>query len=495
MSLAVTTPARSCQAPWTSLHLDPRGWVTACTVNKRDPIGHVHDGALIDLWRSERERRFRTLFDDGAVAPGCGLCRWQRESAGDAAMYARVYDHLAPRADADWPVHLELTLSSDCNLACAMCNGAFSSTIRRRREGLAPMRSPYGDEFFEQLPALLAHLHTTKFLGGEPFLAKENLRVWELMADQPERPACHVTTNGTVYTARVADVLAEVPMSIAVSMDGVTAPTVERIRSGADLGTILTNLDRFQDHVERHGTDLSLTFCLMVENWSELPDFLVFAEQRDLSVYVNTVVSPIRFSLYHLSAPQLAEVVDALAGSDQRMEVLLDRNLAVWRDQLHRLRHALAEPLDKSEIPVHLPALRRPPTLPIPANPTPVAAEEELARWSGQAGVGRLRVDADGRIGDVDADAVAGINLDRMAGLGIDELFLWLQSAYGRLDASHYLVHAPESGDRVLGFGAGDGGTEVRMISGADPDGGAWWRLAARPTPPDATADPTGSSS
>ena len=149
-------------------------------------------------------------FDDGAVAPGCGLCRWQRESAGDAAMYARVYDHLAPHADADWPVHLELTLSSDCNLACAMCNGAFSSTIRRRREGLAPMRSPYGDEFFEQLPALLAHLHTTKFLGGEPFLAKENLRVWELMADQPERPACHVTTNGTVYTARVADVLAEV---------------------------------------------------------------------------------------------------------------------------------------------------------------------------------------------------------------------------------------------------------------------------------------------
>jgi len=470
-----------CHAPWTSLHLDPLGWATACTANKRDPLGNVAGRSLLEIWTGPAAEGFRASFEDAGLAPGCDVCRWQHASSGTETMYARIYDYLpVPHPDV-WPHHIEFTLSTECNLECVMCNGSFSSTIRRRREGLAAQRSPYDDAFFEQLPPFLDHLRTAKFLGGEPFLSRENHRVWDLMARSSNHPTCHVTTNGTVFTRHTEEALDAVSMSFAVSMDGCTAATVEHIRRGARLIDILANLDRFQAHVDRHGTDLSLTFCLMTENWHELADFLVFGERRGLSVYVNTVLSPSRFSLYHLAPNDLAEIVSQLSVQDRRMEATLDLNLAIWRDQLSRLRHATSGPAINAGVPVHFPALRAPSSTRLDAPLSATEAERALRDWTTDRAVATVDVDPSGTIASAEMGGISTIHLDRLVGCGIDEVFVWLQSAFGRLDTSTATVHRPDAGDRVIRFDDGVQATEVRLVSGAHPDGGAWWRVASRP--------------
>lgn len=471
----------ACLAPLVNLHLDPEGWVTVCAANKREPLGHVADAPLLDLWRGEGAARFRSRFVDGGVSGGCEMCRWQQATAGHDAMYARIYDHLDASEPA-WPRHLELTLSSACNLQCVMCNGAFSSSIRLHREGLPTRPSAYDDRFFEQLPPFLAHAETAKFLGGEPFLAPENLRVWELVAELSSKPACHVTTNGTVFNRRVAELLDAVPMSFAVSMDGATAATVERIRAGARYVDVVANLDRFAAHVERNGTSLSLTYCLMTENWHELADFLRFADDRDLPVFVNTVTSPTRLSVYHRPPGELAAIVESLDRIDEEVRARLGRNRAVWDDQLRRLRSACEAPINDGEVPVHFPGFVHPPKVPVPRSPSADEAEAELVAWSGGGAVAQLVVDPTGRIASVEGD-LPGVHLGRLHQLGIDELYLWLQSALGRLDGSTYLRHAPEAGDRILFFAGAGERTEVRLVSGADAGQTAWWRVASRVAP------------
>lgn len=473
-------PAPICAAPWTSLHLDPEGWATACAANRRDPLGHVTDAPLIELWRGRSGSRFRSHFADGQMAPGCEVCRWQRATSGAAGMYARIYDHLDIPERALWPSHLEFALSADCNLECEMCNGSHSSAIRRRREGLDARESPYGPDFLDQIGPVVAHAREAKFLGGEPLLAPINHAIWELMAELEEPPTCHVTTNGTILTPKVAGLLDRFPMSFAVSMDGIRAETVERIRRGARLDRILSNLDRFQAHCERWGTDLSLTYCLMRDNWHELADFLLFAERRGLGVFVNTVLSPSRFSLYLLPPHDLRAILDQLEQRSDQLEGALDRNLPVWRDQLDRLHQALDRPVSTREVPVHLPTLRRPPEIDIPEPVDAAGAEDRLARWSGGSAIAHLVVDRRGTIVSVGGADIEGVRLARLLGLGIDEVFVWLQSAFGRYDGSTYLVHAPDSGDRVLRFQRPQSTSELRLISGLEPDGSGWWRIALR---------------
>ncbi|MGN6694073.1 MAG: SPASM domain-containing protein, partial [Aquihabitans sp.] len=166
--------AVACRAPWTALHFDQHGWVTACTANKRDALGNVATSTLEEIWHGLAAQRFRSAFGDGSLGAGCDLCSWQRSHGGDEAMYARLYDGGEIADEMAGPVHVEFAMSNRCNLACEMCNGALSSTIRQRRDGLPPLASAYPDRFFDELRAFTPTLARAKFLGGEPFLAPEN---------------------------------------------------------------------------------------------------------------------------------------------------------------------------------------------------------------------------------------------------------------------------------------------------------------------------------
>jgi MoaA/NifB/PqqE/SkfB family radical SAM enzyme len=334
------------------MYLDQRGQVRACCQNDYHLLGNVTERPLLDIWRGEKARELREAMARQDLDLGCDFCEWQVAKGRPDLAFARWFDQFPVESDEPpWPQQLELAVSNTCNLQCVMCDGEWSSSIRSQREGLPPLPKAYDDAFFEGLVPFLPHLRRVKFLGGEPFLAAETLRVMDLLVDQGLRTECHVTTNGTQWSPRVERILDRLPVGVSVSIDAATAATYESIRVGSSWDTLMANLDRFQERADAKGTYLGLTFCLMVANWHEFFDFCLLADRRGLEGAVNTVRHPHHLSLYMLDADALAEVVSALDATDRDRSDELTGSRTVWDRELARLRAQLVDRRSGASVP------------------------------------------------------------------------------------------------------------------------------------------------
>jgi MoaA/NifB/PqqE/SkfB family radical SAM enzyme len=337
-------PFRSaCYAPFVGMSFDVFGFVSVCSFSRATPLGRVGDVPLIEMWTGPVATAMRDAVRSDDLGAYCGRCAEEIAGGNLHGVLAHGFDRFVARDPLPWPTRIEFALSNTCNLECVMCSGDFSSSIRSRREALPPLASAYPDEFIDELEPFLPDLEQARFLGGEPFLSRMNFRIWERMIAVGSSAECNVTTNGTQWNTRVESVLDQLPFSIGVSIDGVRPETVESIRTGASYGQIMANLQHFINYRDRRGTSLSVTFCLMVDNWQEFGDFLVFGEERGCRVHVNTVRQPAVHSLYQLPTNQLSEVLDSLHGTADVYAARLDLNRDVWTEQLERLSRHLDE--------------------------------------------------------------------------------------------------------------------------------------------------------
>ncbi|CAB4805390.1 MAG: radical SAM protein [Actinobacteria bacterium] len=335
-------PFRSaCYAPFVGLSFDMNGSVSVCAFTRTKPLGRVGETPLMEMWRGERISRLREAVVADDLSYACSRCAEEIAGGNLSGSLAVGFDQFTASSDPEWPTRMEFALSTACNLQCVMCSGEFSSSIRAHREGLPPLPQSYGDEFLEELDPFLPHLQQARFLGGEPFLAEINFRIWERMIELGLQVECNVTTNGTQWTPRVQRVLEQLPFSIGISIDGTTPETVELIRSGGSYARIMENLAQFVAYRDRHGSSLSLTFCLMIENAHEFVDYLLMAEDLGCQVYVNTVRQPVRHSLYQLAPDDLQEVLSRMEVQAAAVAGRLSLNSAALQEQLARLRSHL----------------------------------------------------------------------------------------------------------------------------------------------------------
>ena len=332
----------ACYAPFASLYFDQFGFVRACCQNSQHSLGNLARSTIDEIWNGVRAKVLRDALRRYDFSLGCKFCQWEALE-GDYA-YAQLFDKLSVPSETEfWPKQMEFAVSNTCNLECVMCGGEWSSAIRSRREKLPPLPKVYADQFFVDLRKYLPHLESLKVLGGEPFVQQESFRIWNMLIEDSLRIPCHVTTNGTQFNAKVERVLENLPLSIAVSMDGATKATVETIRKNARYEEVIENFKRFHAYARRQGTGIDLTYCLMTINWHEFGEFLQFAEEWDCSVYVNTVIHPPKYSLSCITPEELRPIVEALESQTDKILPFLKRNRQVWTDQINRLRNRLMD--------------------------------------------------------------------------------------------------------------------------------------------------------
>jgi MoaA/NifB/PqqE/SkfB family radical SAM enzyme len=332
----------ACYAPTVSMYFDQFGNVRACCQNTETLMGNVAHQSIREIWGSSTTRRLRAALRRNDLSDGCGFCQWQIDQGDEEIVFARIFDeHHVASGHPDWPVQMEFSMTNSCNLQCIMCNGDWSSSIRAHREHRAPLPEVYGEAFFEELAEFLPHLRKTNFLGGEPFLGKEPLRVLDMLADLDHPPDVAVTTNGTQWSERIEAICERLPISFVLSLDGITKATYESIRIGSDFDHVMANLDRFRASAERHGTMVTLAHCLMVPNWREFSRLLRFAEDRGLEVGMNEVLFPVELSLFQLPPAELREVVVTMERDDGGIAASLDLLRPVWDGQVAALRHRL----------------------------------------------------------------------------------------------------------------------------------------------------------
>jgi radical SAM protein with 4Fe4S-binding SPASM domain len=341
---APTLATTVCLAPSMMLYLDPSGDVRPCCKNNV-AIGNVGRTRLTEIWWGANRALLEKSVEAGDFSQGCVQCEAEMGAEGRDLVYPANFDRyepdLAPTRSERWPLRMEFNLSNSCNLQCIQCNGLLSSSIRLHREHQPPLPKVYGDQFFEDLELFIPHLVDAQFAGGEPFMAAESYRVWDMIARlNPELP-CTTVTNATQWNRRIQEVLETLVMGFVFSIDGVTKDTYEAVRIGADFESVMANVERYAAIARSHELPLEVNYCQMLQNYHGLADVLRWAEERGMHVNVSVVRDPPSCSL---AAADDAVLAEALALYERQYDAVaadLDLNLEAWEREVVRIRRWL----------------------------------------------------------------------------------------------------------------------------------------------------------
>lgn len=300
-----------CHAPSKSLYFGMRGEVMLCCANRSHLAGRYPEQSIREIWGSAQTLKVREALQRGDMSLGCKGCCELIRGGNYANMPGRIYDAI-PSHPGGWPSRMDFELSNTCNLECVMCRGELSSAIRRNRDKLPPIPSPYGDAFVRELEEFIPHLHQSYFAGGEPFMIQQYLDIWDRMAVLNPGHQLSVQTNATLISDRVKRLLEQLRISIAVSIDSVQQERLEAIRVNAKWDTVLPNIHYLLDYCRRKGTQLTISYTPMTLNWMELPEAIAFCNDLDVKIYFNNLSYPRPLAFANMPAAELEQVVKHL---------------------------------------------------------------------------------------------------------------------------------------------------------------------------------------
>lgn len=161
-----------------------------------------------------------------------------------------------------------------------------------------------------------------QFSGGEPLLEPETLKrclifLRDHAGEKIVRPS--LTTNGTLLTPRLADLLAAHDVALQVSCDGVAA--AQDRRSAGTLGHILEGLSALRRNHPRY-------FAERVEIRAGLSPSTVDAMASSCKVFFELAAPDVKFyPIMGYSEDCPAETYEALCA---QMELMVERSVAHW---------------------------------------------------------------------------------------------------------------------------------------------------------------------
>lgn len=331
----------TCSAPDSALYFRPDGIIAACCASWH-VLGRVDAlprASLRDIWDGAAARTLRRAVASRDWGFGCWECGALIDTGRREQSLAVEFDDIAQPHRAPFPKLMDFALSNRCNLQCVMCNGGLSSAIRAHREHRPPLGRVYDDRFFSELAEFLPHLQRASFKGGEPFLAPENARIWDLMLGGGFDCDVSVTTNGTVLNDRAVRYLRELRMSVNVSVDAVNPDLLKAIRVGVDPAALWRNIDELRSITASTGSSLTMSFCLMSSNWHELPEFLRRAREREANPNVIWVSGPAEHGIWALGPDELRRATQELRASAED-SALCEADRSVLASTAQRLESA-----------------------------------------------------------------------------------------------------------------------------------------------------------
>jgi radical SAM protein with 4Fe4S-binding SPASM domain len=172
--------------------------------------------------------------------------------------------------DPPLPKHLQLEVTSACNLRCVMCLVRYRPPVNKLT-GAMPI------ELFTRLVDEVPGLARLTLQGlGEPLLSPYLLDMVHLAVDR--RITVGFNTNATLLNRRRAAELVRSRVDwLHVSLDAASAPTYESVRDGADFATVTANLAGLVDAKREASSStpwIRVVFVAMRDNVAELPDLV-----------------------------------------------------------------------------------------------------------------------------------------------------------------------------------------------------------------------------
>lgn len=218
------------------------------------------------------------------------ISQWESSLPHEYWDYREKWENL-PKENivSDFPIHLDIEATSDCNLLCTMCprtelieNDAFWEVKR------------FDQDLYKKIidEGVKLGLCSVKFnYLGEPLL---NKKIYEMIAYAKDKGVIDVmlNTNATALTdANCRKLLDSGIDKLFFSFDSPNREKYNEIREGADFDEVLSNIKRFMEIRAERGVIIPFTrisMVLMKENRHEWQDFKnLFEPIVDSVAYVD----------------------------------------------------------------------------------------------------------------------------------------------------------------------------------------------------------------
>ena len=295
-----------CYAPFKSLYFTPEGKVYSCCYNRSHILGSYPERSILEIWKGESIQSLRSSLGANDLTNGCFSCLTQMEEGTFSTVLAKHFDDYPLRK---FPSVMEFELSNVCNMACVMCDGRYSSVIRKEREMLPPIHNPYNAGFVLQLEEFIPHLSKAKFQGGEPFLIPIYYDIWEKILEVNPNCVISVQTNGSVLNERIKKLLEKGNFHITVSVDAASEEVFDTIRLKGDFTQVISNIQYFQSLCKSKNAYFGVATCPMQQNWHEIPDIIRTCNDMDAEITFNRVWHPPNCALWSCSENKLLEIL------------------------------------------------------------------------------------------------------------------------------------------------------------------------------------------
>jgi molybdenum cofactor biosynthesis enzyme MoaA len=295
-----------CKAPFSNMFFDVNGKVHACCLSWKCSE-EIQNNSIDRIWKGEKFNLLRNKIIEKDLSFACNICNSQIKNNNSHLALSNMFNGFA-KFNTEYPVMMEFELSNTCNLECIMCNKNFSSSIRKNRDKLPPVKIPYDDDFILQVEKYIPYLEKARFVGGEPFLTELYYKIWDRIIVINPQITISVGTNGTILNDRIKKLLEKGKFEIVFSIDSLIKNNYEMIRKNADFDTVINNLDFFRDYCLRKGTFFNIAVCPMQQNWTELPGLVKYCNEKDVDIFFNTVIEPFECALWPLSGEKLDEI-------------------------------------------------------------------------------------------------------------------------------------------------------------------------------------------
>ncbi|MBL7799986.1 MAG: radical SAM protein [Chitinophagales bacterium] len=339
-----------CHAPFSNMYFNVHGDCAPCWLTFIDPDSYK-EKSIREIWFGEKYQTLREKLLKYDLTFRCSVCLKNLQSGNFTSVLAKAYD---VNPIQQYPSMMELEIENTCNLECVMCIGELSSAIRKNREKLPPIKSPYNDAFVEQLEEFIPHLKELRFNGGEPFLINAVFRIFEKVEKLNPKLKIVIATNGTVWNYKVREWLDKLNIHINFSLDSLTPEIYEAIRVNAHFDRVMEHFLHFR----KYCFDNKRTMCLMVNpmrnNWHEMPNFIRFVNKHNINIWFNTIHRPEEWSIWALPSATLTEVYQQLSAvvfeKEDRAGSLSAYNISIYNNLVNvQIKNWLKEAIEREE--------------------------------------------------------------------------------------------------------------------------------------------------
>ncbi len=337
-----------CHAPFSNMYFNVHGDCAPCWLTFTEPDSYPQK-SIREIWFGEKYQTLRKNLLAYNLNDKCGVCLKNLNIGNYTSVLAKAYDVNEPAA---YPSMLELELNNTCNLECVMCIGELSSSIRKNREKLPAIRSPYDEAFVEQLEEFIPHLKELRFNGGEPFLIGIVFKIFEKVEKLNPKLKIVIATNGTVLNYKVKEWLSKLNIHINLSLDSLTPHIYETIRVNAHFERVMEHFLFYHQYCKTNQRTLCIMVNPMRNNWHEMPEFIRFVNKYNVNIWFNTIHRPLEWSIWALPSNELENIYHTLSNvsfsKDERNAPLAAYNIGIYKNLIEvQFKNWLNEAIDR----------------------------------------------------------------------------------------------------------------------------------------------------